>query len=546
MKQCRKVHKLSMVMTSASIRETRKKMDSLRRLLVEADALFHRLSDVVDSLRKVASPGGEPFLFTQNLQDNEHLLKSAFYRCDDVRYRRFQLGTKQALLIFVDGMIDQALIEKGVLDALISLPDNMAAVDIQTVEQSLFSSQISITKSARQVITSIFAGHAALCIDGSGEIILIGAVKYAKRNVSESNTEDVIRGPHDSFNETLADNLTLLRRRARDPHLKIVNITIQSRTMTSVAVVYIDNLVKPGLVEDVEEKLRKIQTGRVIASANIEEFLSYRPWSPFPQIQTTERPDKIIAAIYEGRVGIIVDTTPAALILPVTYATIMQTPDDFTTPALVASLIVFTRHVSAFIAVFLPAFYISIVSYHPGMLPTTLAISIAELRSRTPFPSFLEAVLMESLIEIFQEAITRLPQKIAQAAGVVGALIIGTTIVQAGLVNALLVVVTALTAIASFCMPSYNFALALRFFRVPMLILGSTFGLYGMMAGFIAIVIHLCSLRSYGESFLGGLFDITLLEDMKDKLMRAPLNFLRSRPKEYGAQERTRTGDTIE
>lgn len=546
MRRCKNVHKLSAVSASASIASTQERMESLRNLLTGAGQAVQRLASIVNSLRMVAAPAGEPFLFTTDLRDNEHLLRAEFYRCDDIVYRHFQVGANKAVLVYVDGMTDQELVEASVLEALSSLTKNTAAISAQVVQQALFSANVSGTKSASKAITAIFAGYAGLWVDGIDEVILIGAVKYPKRNITQSNVEDVIRGPHDAFTETLNDNLTLLRRRAKDPHMKVVNMTMHSRTRTSVAIVYIDNLVKPGLVEHVEEKLRNIRTDRIVAAANIEEFLAYRPWSPFPQIQSTERPDKVIASIYEGRVGVVVDNTPVALILPVTYASLMQTPDDYTTPALVASIIFFTRHVSAFVAIFLPAIYISIVSYHPGMMPTTLAISIAELRSRTPFPSFLEAVLMETLLEIFQEAVTRLPQKVAQAAGVIGALVIGTTIVQAGLVNALLVVVTAGTAMASFCMPSYNFALALRFFRVPMLILGATLGLYGVMAGFIVLVIHLCSLRSYGESFMGGLFDITLLEDMKDKLFRAPSNFLRSRPKEYGAQERTRTGDTIE
>ncbi|MPN23871.1 Spore germination protein B1 [bioreactor metagenome] len=177
------------------------------------------------------------------------------------------------------------------------------------------------------------------------------------------------------------------------------------------------------------------------------------------------------------------------------------------------------------------------------MLPTTLAISIAELRARTPFPSFLEAVLMESLLEIFQEAIIRLPKKIAGAAGVVGALVIGTTVVEAGLVNPLLVVVVATTAIASFTMPNYGYAMALRFLRVPMLFLASILGMYGVMLGYLAITVHMCSLKSFGESYLGSILDISLLSDWKDMLIRLPLRSLESRPEQYGAQEKKRTGD---
>jgi spore germination protein KA/spore germination protein len=229
--------------------------------------------------------------------------------------------------------------------------------------------------------------------------------------------------------------------------------------------------------------------------------------------------------------------------MPATLQDFMQSVDDYTLRPTVASLVRLTRYFSLLLAIFMPAFYISIMSYHPGMLPATLAISVAQLRVRTPFPSFMEAFFMEAFLEIFQEAVSRLPQRLSAAAGVIGALVIGTTVVEAGLVNPLLVVVVALAGLASYSMPSYNFAAALRFFRIPVLIAGTIFGLYGVMISFIVLVVYLCSLQSYGESYLGDLFDITLQEDWKDGVVRLPAQFLKNRPKRLGAQDRKRVGD---
>jgi hypothetical protein len=445
-------------------------------------------------------------------------------------------------MIFLHGMADTTLLEKSVLGSLLSnyqeqeLPGS--AEDI--VRNLLTSVDVTIVTKAGEAIQGVLTGNALLAIDGLADVIMVGAIKHVKRSVEKPVAEDVIRGPLDAFNETLTDNIVLLRRRARDKELKVVLREVGDRSQTTVAIVYVANLVKPGLVEEVERRINNIQVDKILFSHSIQEMLIDHPWTPFPQIHDTERPDKIIAAIYEGRVGILVDNTPFALMLPATFSTLIQSSEDYITQAAVTSLIRLTRIFNSFIAIFLPAIYIGAVSYHPGMLPSTLAISIAELRTKTPFPSFLEALIMESLLEIFQEAITRLPQKIAGAAGVVGALVIGTTIVQANLVNPLLVVVVAISALASFSMPSFSFAMALRFLRVPMLVLGATLGLYGVVMGFIGLVIHLCSLRSFGESFAGGLFDITLVEDWKDGLIRVPMNFLRSRAKTFGPQERTR------
>jgi spore germination protein KA/spore germination protein len=171
----------------------------------------------------------------------------------------------------------------------------------------------------------------------------------------------------------------------------------------------------------------------------MEEFIIDHPWSPFPQTVATERPDSMIAAIYEGRMGLMVDNTPNAIIVPCTLTSLLQSAEDFTIQPPVASLIRLTRYVAVALGIFLPGMYVAIVSYNPGMLPTSLAISIAELRARTPYPAFMEVIIMELILELFQEAVLRIPQKIAPAASIVGGFVIGTTS-SSRLVNALMVV----------------------------------------------------------------------------------------------------------
>lgn len=535
-------NKLSVRVPVASIETARKKLGLLHQFLEESYSLPDDIAKVVSDLRKVTAADNQPFVFTTNIDENETLLRSILENCDDIRYRRFSGGNRRVLMVYLSGMVDKILLEKSIVEAIIkdSAETGMPNDAESLIHHLLTAVEVTIVTKADTAIQNLLAGHTLLLVDGMFEVIVVEAKKHVKRSVEKSESEDIIRGPRHAFNETLDDNVVLLRRTARDADLKVKLIKIGQRTQTAVAIVYVADLVKPGLAAEVERRLRKANTDKATSSFSIEELIIDHPWTPFPQAQGTERPDKVIAAVYEGRVGIIVDNTPIALLVPTTFASLMQTSDDYTTPALVVSLIRATRILSSFIAIFLPAIYLSAVSYHPGMLPTTLAISIAELRTRTPFPSLLEVIMMESLLEIFQEAIIRLPQKIAGAAGVVGALVIGTTVVQAGLVNPLLVVVVAITALASFSMPTFGFGMALRFFRVPMLVLGSILGLYGVIMGFIAIVIHLCSLTSFGETFAGGLFDVTLMEDWKDTIIRTPANTLQARTKEFGSQDRTR------
>jgi len=553
-KKCFKVMKLSVSMPEASLKLAKRKLAELQEFTTQTAQIGEDIGQFISQLRQVAAPANEPFIFTSVLSENERLLRVVFKDCGDIEFRTFDAGGKKALLIYLEGMADTENLERNVIRPLMSQasPANVNTENVAKIltdmtvisEHILQASSVSVLSKASAAIETVMTGNALLLIDGLAEGLGIAAVKYVKRNIGQANNEYIVRGPNEAFNETLADNIVLIRRRARDTNLKVRIIKLGERSKTSIALLYIANLVKPGLLEEVEGRIGLIKVDKILASANIEEFIVDHPWSPFPQIQTTERPDKTLAALYEGRIAIIVDGTPATLLAPCTYNVLMQAPDDYTIQPVIASLIRFTRSAAAFVAIYLPAIYVSVVSYHPGMLPTTMAISIAELRARTPFPSFLEAFMMEALLELFQEAITRLPQKLAGAASMIGAFVIGTTVVQAGLINPLLVVIIAITAIASYSMPSYSFNMALRWLRIPMLILASLLGLYGVILGVLAVTVHLFSLRSFGESYLGEAFNINLLAGWKDSFVRLPAKLLRTRPKEFGAQDQTKVGES--
>ncbi len=550
--KCPRIRKLSADRPEASIQQAERQLTKLQQMTRQSTVFGEEIGDLVDQLRQVAAPSSEPFIFTSILEENKKLLQTIFKDCGDIEFRNFDVGEKSALLVYLEGMADTSNLERNVIKPLMSQtgPDNTNTDKLSEIftmksisEHILGASSVSVLAKASAAIDAVMMGNALLLIDGLSEGLGISAVKYVKRNIGGANNEHILNGPNEAFTEGLTDNIVLIRRRSRDTNIKVQILKIGERTKTSVAILYVANLVKPGLVEEVERRIRLINTDKVLASAKIEEFIVDHPWSPFPQVQTTERPDKVLAALYEGRVGLIVDGTPATLLVPCTYNVLMQSPDDYTIQPVIASLIRLTRNVTAFIAIYLPAIYVSVVSYHPGMLPTTMAISVAELRARTPFPSFLEAIMMEILLEVFQEAIVRLPQRLSGAATMLGAFVVGTTIVQAGLINPLLVVVVAITAISSYSMPSYSFNLALRWLRIPMLVLASILGLYGVIIGILAVTIHVCSLRSFGESYIGGLFDSNLLSDWKDGVVRLPAKLLKERPKEFGSKDQTRSGE---
>lgn len=541
-KQCINVSKISAVLQHASVQATGDNLKRLRYLTSEGAELAEEMLQVTAKLRQVAAPPEQPFLFTTKLPENEHLLKVTFRDCADIIFRYFDAGDKKAMVIFLYGMADVTLLEKNVLETLMKPAGekNVQADFYSLLNKLITSASLRTTDNASDAVNAVLEGNTLLLLDGISDVFIIGTVKHVKRQVSEALIEDNIRGPQDGFNETLRDNIVLVRRRARDSNMKMRLLQIGERTKTTVALMYSADLVKPGLLEEVEARLGRIKIDKVLTATMLEELIVEHPWCPFPQVQTTERPEKAVAAIYEGRVAILVDNTPSTMLVPVTYGLLIQSTDDYTLAAPMASLIRFTRHICAFVAVYLPAVYVGLISYNLGVLPTPLALSIAELRTTAPFPAVVEAMIMEALLEIFQEAVVRLPKKIAPSVGVVGAMVIGTTIVQANIVGPLMVVVTAVTAIASYSMPSYNLSMALRFMRVPMLILAGVLGLYGVVLGALLLTVYFCSLTSFGESYFGSAFDITMLEDWKDILVRWPMPFLGARSKAFGAQERKR------
>jgi spore germination protein len=551
--KCRNIMKLSGDMPEASLKLAEKKLSQLQQLTTKSAEFAEDIGQIISQMRQVQAPSNEPFIFTPRLAVNEQLLRSVFRDCGDMEFRTFDAGGRKALLVYLKGMADASNLERNVLKPLMSQtnPTNANTAHLSEIlsdmrlvsEYILGAASLTIVSKASAAIDTVMTGNALLMIDGLTEGASIAVVKYVKRDISSPYNEYALLGSDEAFNEALTDNIALIRRRTRDTNLKVHIMKLGERTNTSIAVLYVANLVKPGLVEEVKRRIGLIKNDKLLNSASIDQYIVDHPWSPFPQTQTTERPDKMLAALYEGRVGIIVDGTPVEILVPCTYNVLMQAPDDYTMQPIISSLIRFSRNAAAFLAVYLPAIYVAVVSYHPGMLPTTMAISIAELRARTPFPSFLEAIMMEILLELIQEAIIRLPLKLTGAASMIGAFIIGNTVVQAGLINPLLVVVTAATAIASYSMPSYTFSMALRWVRVPMLILASMLGLYGVILGVLAVTIHLCSLRSFGESYLGGMFNIDLLADWKDSIVKLPAKLLRKRPKEFGAQDQTRIGE---
>lgn len=307
------------------------------------------------------------------------------------------------------------------------------------------------------------------------------------------------------------------------------SIQIGRYSQTEVVIMYIEGLADLMLVQEVQNRLSRIEIDGILESGYIEEFIRDHPFSPFPLMLNTERPDTAAASLLEGNVVILTDGTPFVLIAPTTFYSLLQSPEDYYEGYLIGTLIRWLRYAFLLVALLLPSGYVAILTYHQEMIPTNLLISVARSREQIPFPALVEALIMESTFEALREAGIRLPKNIGSAVSIVGALVIGQAAVSAGIVSAPMVMVVAITGIASFLIPRYNAAITLRILRFPNMFLAGTLGLVGIMLALLTIIIHMCTLRSFGVPYLQPLAPIRNSE-LKDTIIRAPWWSLKKRP----------------
>lgn len=489
-------------------------------------------------------------LFT-GLDCNLELLKGIFTDCFDVIFRQFTLAQNNQIklaFIYVDGLASKEQIDNQIMRALsLDLPQATLGEELTKANalhflkmRGLCVDQVKESQKVADLVAAVLAGDTVLLVDGHNTAIINGTRSWQSRAVEDSVTEVVVRGPRESFVETLLINTSMLRRKIKNPDLKIEILQIGEKTKTDVAVAYLVGVVNPKIVEEAKKRLRCIKIDGILDSGYIEELLRDNPYSPFSTVANTDRPDKVAGNLLEGRLALLVDGSPIALILPSYFIDIIQNPEDYYQNYQFATAVRLLRIVTLFMSLLVPSIYIAVIAFHPEMIPTPLLLSIAAQREAVPFPLFVEVFLMEVAFEILREAGIRLPRSVGQAVSIVGALIIGQAAVQAGLVGASTVIVVALTGIASFTL-YYNASLPIRLLRFPMMFLAVSLGLFGVMSGVIFLTIHLASLRSLGNPFLAP-YASTRKEGLKDTVVRSPWWAMLRRPHLLGQENLIREG----
>jgi spore germination protein KA len=513
--------------------------------------LLKRSTGESTSFLKPGDPGyQEERTLTSSLNKNVKIITEIFGLCDDLMVRGVNIGRNKkharAAVIYLDPLIDHTRLRQGLMHCLQAI-EQLPPMGITTewlINNALSDGRVIEKNKFVEITDEINRGSVCLLIEGLNQALLIRLAGKTSRQIGLPVTETVSKGPHDAFNEDVRTNIALLRKRLHTSRLAVENLEIGELTKTEAKLVYLKGYVIEGLVDEIKTRVRRIRIDGIVDSGQVEEFIQDSPFSLFSLLDSTERPDKLAANLMDGKAGLMFDNTPFAFIMPGTLTAQLQSPEDYSKRYWFSSWIRILRWFALLAALLGPSLYIAIITFHQELLPTELLMTILVSREGVPFPGLVEALIMEVTFEILREAGLRLPQTFGQTISIVGAVVIGQAAVSAGLASPGMVIVVAITAIASFVIPTQPLSNTIRILRFPFMILAASFGLIGIIIGLSVLTYHLCSLRSFGIPYLSPLAP-TSFSDLKDTFIRAPIWNMRFRPRPMGYTEPQRQNDNL-
>lgn len=434
--------------------------------------------------------------------------KRAFDKCDDVQFKEIFLPALQEKCYVIYTEVILSNVFHLALEERKSLP------------------------SVEEAVKSFLAGNVLVFSNNKKEVYTVSDRGYPGLGVSDADDEKVLRGSNEAFCDSIKTNTALIRKRLRTTDLKVKEEVVGVRTTTNISILYMQGIAQDRLVQGLQERLEQYSLDGVLDSGVIEQLIKKQWKSPFPEVQTTRRPDKATYSLLEGRIILLCDNSPVALIIPTDIGSLLKTADDYYNSYFMSTVGRIIRYMATFLSYTLPGLYLVMTNYHTQILPTPLLLSFQEARSGVPFPAALEIVLMEVAFELLREAGVRLPDVMGNTIGIVGGLIIGQAAVEANLVSPIVVILVALTALCSFAIPDEELSFAFRILKFFVLLLSAFLGLYGFFAAQMVILIHLSKLNSYGIPYLMpfAAADKSHGENYLDGIWRAPYRFLRKRP----------------
>jgi len=492
------------------------------------------------SISELAKHGEEAIKnieLTKNLAQNLLIIKELFSNCYDLVIREFTINSieTKCFIAYIDKTVKNEEINNSILKPLMEdkcIPNTKFKTSnlIDIIKETIVhTSQVIETNKFDEILAKFLNGYCILFVDGNDSALVLDVNGWELRKTSESIIEPVLRGPAEGFVESVNINTSLIRKKVKTPKLKLESIQLGRISKTIVIMAYIDGLANEGCIEEVRQRLKKIDIDMIIESGHIEQLIEDAPLSPFPQMEITERPDSSVIALSQGRIVILIDGTPFVLIVPAVFSDFVLSVEDNYAKLYFAPFIILFRYFAFLMALLGPSIYVAITTFHSEMIPFQLLETIASTREGLPFPAFIEALLMELTFELLREAGERLPRDIGQSLSIVGTLIIGQSAIQAGLVSPAMIVVISITAICSFVNPRLSMSRAIRIIRFPMLFLAGCLGIFGIIMGVLVLLLHMISLRSIGVPYFSPFAPIKF-KDWSTAIFKLPAWYTSSRP----------------
>lgn len=446
----------------------------------------------------------------------------------DLNSRVFQTSAgQQGTLLFLAGLTDLDKIDRLLLNSFFG--ELKEEITIEEIKHKFPLSDIQWKNDTNQVLQGILSGKTALILEHIEGYFLLGLQKWAQRSPEHPIIDNTVKGSQEGFVETLAVNISLVRRFLKTPSLRVEEMTVGKLSETRVSMLYVEGIAQTEVVKEVRHRLKQIETDVILSSSNIEQWIEDNSFSLFPLVRITERPDVTVASLVEGKVAILTDQSPFALVVPFTFFDSLQNMDDYFEKWQVGILFRLIRFTAFLISFLLPGLYVSLAHYNSGLIPTELLLSMITTLTNVPFPLVVELIFMELSIEIFREAGMRLPQPVGQTIGIVGGIVIGEAAVQASLVSPATLIVVALTAMASYSAPIYSLAHTFRTLRFFLILIAAVLGLYGYSLVVLIIIAHLASMKSFGIPYLSPLAPVSLA-DWVDNIIIFPKRWRNKRP----------------
>ena len=476
-------------------------------------------------------------LVSENIKENIKVYRQIYKDCSDIKMREMMLGRKKnvrCFLAYIEVAVSNILMETTALGRLLSYLEQAPGEEIVEIldKNALGIADVTPFETMEEAAQGMLTGDAILFVDGYPKALKISDKGYPNMGVTEADSEKVIRGSNEGFADSIKVNTALIRKRVRSTKVKVKEMRPGVRSHTNVNLVYMEDLAYPEIIAEVEKRLNRYEIDGVLDSGVIEQLAEEKWYSPFPQFQTTQRPDRAAMAILEGRVVVLSDNSPVALILPTDYNSFIKTSDDYYNRWEVATFGRLLRYIASFFAMTFPGLYLAVTNFHTQVLPTTLLLSFQVARQGVPFPAVFEVLLMEISFELLREAGVRLPGAMGNTIGIVGGLIIGQAAVEANLVSPIVVIIVAFTALCSFAIPNEEFAFSFRILKFVFIAVCAWLGYFGFLISLLMVLIHLSHLTSFGIPYLMPFVgpELTGYEDQRDFLWRFPLRRITKRP----------------